>query len=138
MPCIIPHIITQKDYELCTYQKDTKNMKMEYESHKKQNRRNSRRLASCNNLQHEPDQRKNSNNISTPIEAFSIFIPYSLQETVAEYVNGNIECFHKQFPFVKENPKQMAYSNFIDIVEIKAFLGIIYLRSSMKQDLLSC
>ena len=60
---------------------------------------------------------------------------YSLQETVVEYTNEKMEPFHKKFSFVKEDLKQMAYCNFIDIVEAKALWGILYLRGLMKQDL---
>ena len=50
---IIPHVIQQQDYALFMYQNNAKNMKMDWETDKKQYRKNSGILASSNIFQHQ-------------------------------------------------------------------------------------
>ena len=48
-------------------------------------------------------------------------MPDSLREIVVLYINENIKRFHEQFSFAREDQKQIAYCNVIDIIKIKAF-----------------
>lgn len=54
-------------------------------------------------------------------------MPDSLLEIVVLYINENIKCFHEQLSFAREDQKQIAYCNVIDIIKIKAFFGVLRL-----------
>ena len=56
----------------------------------------------------------------------------SLLEGVVEFKNDNIEHLYEQFWFFTEDPKRLAYWNFIGIVEIKVFLDKLYLRGLIR------
>lgn len=54
-------------------------------------------------------------------------MPDSLLEIVVLYINENIKCFHEQLSFAREDQKQIAYCNVIDIIKIKVFFGVLRL-----------
>lgn len=54
-------------------------------------------------------------------------MPDSLLEIVVLYINEDIKCSHEQLSFAREDQKQIAYCNVIDIIKIKVFFGVLRL-----------
>ena len=60
-----------------------------------------------------------------------MFIPDSLIDSILKLTNNRISTFHKQFPELA----QVAANRLIDLDELKAYFGILYLRAALKQNL---
>ena len=69
--------------------------------------------------------------VADPIVSFSLFIPNSLIDSFVKFTNNRNSTFHKQFPELA----QIAANRLIDLDEIKAYFGILYLHAALKQNL---
>ena len=81
-------------------------------------------------LQNKPGPRNEARNVTDPLTAFSLFLPDDLLETVVTHTNNRISFFHDKFPNLRD-----ARAKLVDLVEIKAYLGIMYLHAALKQNL---
>ena len=71
-------------------------------------------------MQNKQGPRNAVRSVSDHLQAFSLFIP-----------NNRISIFHEQFPDLKN----IATNKLVDLSEIKAYLGIMYLRAAVNQNL---
>ena len=82
-------------------------------------------------MQNKPGPRNAARSVADPIESFSLFIPDSLIDSIVKFTNNRNSTFHKQFPELA----QVAANRLIDLDELKAYFGILYLRAALKQNL---
>ena len=87
---------------------------------------------SQNILKHAPGPRLAVKRARPPLEAFSLFKNQEMLNTIAENTNTVIETFlsGKQ-DMIDESDKYSFYKK-VDLIDIKAFLGLLYLRACLK------
>ena len=85
-----------------------------------------------NILKHAPGPRLAVKRARPPLEAFSLFKNQEMLNTIAENTNTVIETFlsGKQ-DMIDESDKYSFYKK-VDLIDIKAFLGLLYLRACLK------
>ena len=96
------------------------------------------RRESLNVIKHAPGPRGEAKHVTTPFEAWNLFITPDILEVVA-YTNESIHTFRSKFSDdeLKKSCAKNTYSKETDIVEIHAFLGLLYLRGVLRQNLRS-
>ena len=82
-------------------------------------------------MQNKPGPRNAARSVADPIESFSLFKPDSLIDCIVKFTSNIISTFHKQF----HELAQVAANCLIDLDELKAYFGVIYLRAALKQNL---
>ena len=90
------------------------------------------RAPSRNVLRHQPGPRLAARIVINPLEAFSLFITGDILNTMVDYISANIERFRLKFREVFEQLDKYIHCKTTDLIELKAFIGILYLRASMK------
>ena len=66
-----------------------------------------------------------------------MFITDDMLNNIVDYANANIEHFRLNFREVIEQSDKYTHSEATDLLELKAFIGIVYLRVSAKVNLRS-
>ena len=107
-----------------------KTFRIKYTTNKPVNQLN--KTPSQNILKHAPSLRLDAKRARTPLEAFSLFINHEMLNTIVENTNTVIETFlaGKQ-DMIDESDKYSFYKK-VDLIDIKAFLGLLYLRAHLK------
>ena len=107
-----------------------KTFRIKYTTNKPVNQLN--KTPSQNILKHAPSLRLDAKRTRTPLEAFSLFINHEMLNTIVENTNTVIETFlaGKQ-DMIDESDKYLFYKK-VDLIDIKAFLGLLYLRAHLK------
>ena len=90
-----------------------------------------------NILQNKPDPRNAARSVADPIKSFSLFIPDSLIDSILKCTNNRMSTIHKQFPELAQVATNhlVDLDRLIDLDELKACFGILYLRAALKQNL---
>lgn len=125
--------LPEQEYALFEYQNSSKTLTMQWETQNPQNRNRSGRLSNRNIIRNKPGPRSAAKIVSNPLEAFSLFIPDELLDTIVQHTNDNIGHFYTLYPFLPE----YSYAKFVDLIDIKAYFGLMYFRGSLKQNLFS-
>ena len=112
------------------YSNASKSFRVQWETVRRNNKQNSGRLPQRNILQNKPGPRNEARNVIDPLTAFNLFLPDDLLETVVAHTNNRISFFHDKLPNLRD-----ARTKLVDLVEKKAFLGIMYSRAALKQNL---
>ena len=120
-----------QEYSKFDYSISSNSFQVEWDAVRENNQRNSGRLLKRNIFQNKPGPRNATRFVADPKESFSLFIPDSLIDSVLKLTNNRISTFHKQFPELA----QVAANRLIDLDELKAYFGILYLRAALKQNL---
>ena len=111
---------------------ETKDKKfcIKYTTNKPVNQLN--KTPSQNILKHVPSPRLADKRAQTPLEAFCLFIIHEMLNTIVENTNTIIEIFlaGKQ-DMINDSDKYSFYKK-VDLINIKAFLGLLYLRARLK------
>lgn len=90
-----------------------------------------------NILHNEPGPRREAKRAKTVMDVFELFIDRSMLETVVEYTNKNIDSFiEKHQEIIRQSDKYNHYKR-VDIIDIRAFFGILYLRAAFKLNLMN-
>ena len=86
-----------------------------------------------NNILHKtPGPRREAKRSTTPIEAFELFITNEMIEKIVENTNKNIEPFLEMNRHFTENSNKYTSYKKVDVIDIRTFFGIIYLRAPFK------
>ena len=120
-----------QEYSKFEYSNSSKSFQVEWEKVQENNQRNSGRVPKRNILQNKLGPRNAARFVADPIVSFSLFIPNSLIDSFVKFTNNRNSTFHKQFPELA----QIAANRLIDLDEIKAYFGILYLHAALKQNL---
>lgn len=123
--------LSAQEYSKFEYSNASKSFQVEWETIRENNRHNSGRLPERKVLQNKPGPRNAARSVADPLESFSLFITDSLIETIAQFINNRISTFHEEFPDLAK----VAANRLVDLDEIKAYFGILYLRAALKQNL---
>ena len=120
-----------QEYSKFEYSNSSKSFQVKWETVRKNNQHNSGRLPKRNILSNKPGPRNVALSVADPIESFSLFIANSLIDSILKFTNNRISIFHKQFP----EPAKVPANRLINLDELKAYFGILYLRAALKQNL---
>ena len=83
----------------------------------------------ANIMKHAPDPRGMAKNAKTPLECFDLIFTTEIIEKIVEYNNGSIQLVLDQFFDAIKATSRNTYFCLVDQINIKAFLGILYLRA---------
>ena len=122
--------LPQQEYDLFQYQNTSKIFTMQWETQKHQRPRQYGRLPVRNILQNTPGPRNATKNVSNLLEGLSLFMPDTLLENIVQHTNQNIEDFYELYPFARGE----TYATLVDLTDIKSYFGLMYLRTSLKQN----
>ena len=112
-----------QEYSKFEYSNFSNSFQLEWETVRENNQRSSGRLPKRNILQSKPGPRNAARSVADPIESFSLLIPDSLIDSIVKFTNTRISTFHKQFPKLA----QVATNRLVNLDELKAYFGILYL-----------
>ena len=101
------------------------------------NPRNAGRMPKRNVMQSRTGPSPVARRVTNPLESFSLFITDEMLQTIVHLTNVGIEQFRQRFQEVIDGSDKYTYYNPIDLVELRAYIGILYLRGAKKQNL-SC
>ena len=87
---------------------------------------------SQNILKHAPGPRLAATRARTPLEAFSLFINHEMLNTIVENTNTVIETFLAGKQDMIDDSDKYSFYKKVDLIDIKAFLGLLYLRARLK------
>ena len=90
---------------------------------------------SNNVLKNAPDLQRAAKRVQRPIKVFSLLISDEMLNDVAEYTNSLIEKFIVDHCEVIQNSEKHSFYKPVDLTDIKAFLGLLYLRARVKLNL---
>ena len=82
-------------------------------------------------MKHTPGPQGMAKNAKTPLECFDLFFMIGRIEKIVEYTNGSIQLVLDQFADALEATNRNMYFCLVDQIDIKAFLGILYLRATL-------
>ena len=85
-----------------------------------------------NEIKHKPGPRRQAKQVTDSLEAFSFLITDNMLTTIVEYTNSNIQNFRRKFENVIVNLNKYTYCDITDLTEMKAFIGIFYIRAVLK------
>ena len=71
----------------------------------------------------------------TPLDGFSYFMPDSLLLFILENTNENVQNFHNGLADDADYFYKNKHCKLFDMVELKAFFGLLYLRALLKSNL---
>ena len=89
-----------------------------------------------NILRNRPGPRGAARDTTTPLEAFQIFITDEMLDKIVRYTNASIEPFLEGNREILENANKYPFYKTVDVVDICAYFGILYIRSSLKVNLM--
>ena len=87
---------------------------------------------SQNILKHAPGPRLAATRARTPLEAFSLFINHEMLNTIVENTNAVTETFLAGKQDMIDDSDKYSFYKKVDLIDIKAFLGLLYLRARLK------
>ena len=90
------------------------------------------RAPNQNVIKHKPGPRRQAKQVTDPLEAFSLFITDNVLTTIAEHTSSNIRNFRRKFENVIVNSNKYTHCDITDLTEMKAFIGIFYIRAALK------
>ena len=108
----------------------TKSFRIKYTTNKPVNQLN--KTPSQNILKHAPSLRLDAKRARTPLEAFSLFINHEMLNTIVENTNTVIETFLAGKQDMIDDSDKYSFYKKVDLIDIKAFLGLLYLRARLK------
>ena len=88
-----------------------------------------RQFCAANILRHIPGLRGVAKRVQTPLELFKLFFTNEMVDMIVRYTNDCIQPVLERFAPVLENGKSL-YFHLVDHNDIKAFFGILHLRSA--------
>ena len=91
-----------------------------------------------NNILHNTSgPRREAKRATTPKEAFELFITNEMIEKIVENTNKNIEPFLEMNRHLIENSNKYTSYKKVDVIDIRTFFGILYLRAAFKLNLMN-
>ena len=90
------------------------------------------RAANQNVIKHKPAPGGQAKQVTDSLEAFSLFITDNMFTTIFKYTSSNIQNFRRKFENVIVNSNKYTYCDVTDLTEMKAFIGIFYIRATLK------
>lgn len=127
--------LPQQEHARYRYSDKKGSFVVDWETTKTDNPRHSGRLPARSIITKKPGPTRHTSGVSNPLEAFSYFIPDDLLQSVVLNTNNTIRLFRDKFHKVIESSDKYTHCNFIDLIELKAFIGLLYLRGALKQNL---
>lgn len=85
-----------------------------------------------NTLKNTPGPRRAANRAHDVLTAFKLFIDDQLLEKIVQYTNRSIQNFRAE---INPDRKKHLHIDDVDIVDIRAFFGILYLRAAKRVNL---
>ena len=122
--------VVQEENEEYNYCSSDKKFKMKWFT-KNNNTRNAGRQPACNVLEGPIGPLGQAKNVRTALEAFELFIKDEFLEEIVTNTNKRIENFRRRFQETLENTSKYTYCRVTDLIEIKAFIGLCYLRGAI-------
>ena len=90
-----------------------------------------------NALKNAPGPRtREAKRVTTPEEAFNLFIPHHLLNDIVGNTNAAIDQFLEQHEDLIRNSDKYVYYNVVDLLDVKAFFGLLYMRARFKVNLM--
>ena len=83
-------------------------------------------------MKHAPGPRLAATRARTPLEAFSLFINHEMLNTIVENTNAVTETFLAGKQDMIDDSDKYSFYKKVDLIDIKAFLGLLYLRARLK------
>ena len=93
---------------------------------------------SQNILKHASGPRLTAKCAWTPLEAFSLFINDEMLNTIVENTNILIETFLAGKQDMIDDSDKYSFYKKVDLIDIKAFLGLLYLHAHLKLNMFDC
>ena len=91
-----------------------------------------KKTQSQNVLKHAPGPRQAAKRARTPLEAFPSFTNHEMLNTIIENTNTVIETFLAGKQDMIDDSDKYSFYKKVDLIDIKAFLGLLYLRAHLK------
>ena len=91
-----------------------------------------KKTPSQNVLKHAPGPRQAAKRARTPLEAFPSFTNHEMLNTIIENTNTVIETFLAGKQDMIDDSDKYSFYKKVDLIDIKAFLGLLYLRARLK------
>ena len=93
-------------------------------------------------MKNRPGPRGNVRTVRTPLEAWMLFITPEILGKVVNHTNNTIAKFRERFADVLDKGKSDQANKYThcgktDLMEVHAFIGLMYLRGVLRQNLLS-
>ena len=88
-----------------------------------------RQICAANILRHIPGPRGVAKRVQTLLKSFKLFFANEMVDMIGRYTYDCIQPVLERFAHVLENGKSL-YFRLVDHTDIKAFFGILYLRSA--------
>lgn len=98
---------------------------------------NLHRRGAENIMNKQPGPRGAAKYVKTPIEAFQLFFSDDMINNIVLYTNAVIEPVIERFSDVFENSDKYPHFRVVDYIDIRAYLGTLYLRAAFRVNLLS-
>ena len=89
-------------------------------------------------VKHAPGPRLAAKHARTPLEAFSLFINHEMLNIIVENINTVIETFLAGKQDMIDDSDKYSFYKKVDLINMKAFLGLLYLRARLKLNMLDC
>ena len=70
-------------------------------------------------------------NVATPLEAWQLFVTDESLEKIVTHTNTRISEFRERFQETLQSSTKYTYCKTTDLIEIKAFIGLLYLRGAI-------
>ena len=109
--------------------------KFTWEWHTKKERGFSGRAANQNILRSAEGTRGRAKPAKRPVEGFELFITHEMMQDVVNNTNKNIRNFMTRFHDVLKKSSKYTYVKETDLIELKALIGLLYLRAALQLDI---
>ena len=93
------------------------------------------RMLSRNVIRNRPGATSLTRNAKTPVKAWQLFITNRMIEAITLFTNKRIDDFRERFQELLEQSNKYAYYERTNENEIRALLGLFYLRGALKLNL---
>ena len=93
------------------------------------------RMPSRNVIRNRPGATSLTRNAKTPVKAWQLFITNRMIEAITLFTNKRIDDFRERFQELLEQSNKYAYYERTNENEIRALLGLFYLRGALKLNL---
>ena len=101
----------------------------------KTNQVTSGRIPSRNVIRNRPGATSLTRNAKSPVKAWQLFITNRMIEAITLFTNKRIDDFRERFQELLEQGNKYAYYERTNENEIRALLGLFYLRGALKLNL---
>ena len=125
-----------QDEENKSYTYTNADKKFTREWHTKKERGVSGRAANQKILRGAEAPRGRAKAVKTPVESFEFFITDEMMQDFVNNTNKNIRNFMTRFHDVLKESSKYTYVKETDLIELKALIGLLYLRAAVQLNIL--